>query len=248
MRNYIRLAVLAVLIMPVAAGAADIRVKAPPAPPPFSRSGFYIGGELGGAWADGSVTDNRFGLSASTSHSGFIGGGDIGFNWQTSNIVFGVEADFDGTSLSATGTGVFIPTVGTLQGSANTNSLTTLAGRFGVAANSVLFANQTLFYVKGGGRWVHNTASITNLNTGASISASNTNSGWLIGAGIEWAFFNNWSAKVEYDYLGLNSWSFNGVLLFPNDTFTVSRNIQTLKVGLNYRFNWGGYGYPAPRY
>jgi len=100
---------------------------------------------LGGAWADGSVTDNRFGLSASTSHSGFIGGGDIGFNWQTSNIVFGVEADFDGTSLSATGTGVFIPTVGTLQGSANTNSLTTLAGRIGVAANSGLFANQRCF-------------------------------------------------------------------------------------------------------
>jgi outer membrane immunogenic protein len=237
MRNYIRLAVLAALMMPVAAGAADMRVKAPlapPAPPPFSWSGFYIGGEFGGAWADGSVTDSNFGLSASTSHSGFIGGGDIGFNWQTSNIVFGVEADFDWTSLSATGNGVFIPTVGTLQGSANTDSIATLAGRLGVAT-----VNQMLFYVKGGGGWVRNNASITNLNTGASISASNTNSGWLLGGGLEWAFAPNWSTKLEYDYLRLNSWSFNGVVLFPNDTFTVNRNIQMLKVGLNYRFNWG---------
>ena len=93
------------------ASAADRPVKAPysapPAPPAYyTWTGFYIGGNIGGAWAHGSVDDSLFGLSASASHSGFIGGGQLGFNYQFSNIVLGVEWDFDGTSLDATGNGV----------------------------------------------------------------------------------------------------------------------------------------------
>jgi opacity protein-like surface antigen len=109
---YAGLAVLTALMVPVAAGAADMKLKAPPAPPPpppFSWNGFYIGGEFGWAHANGSVSDSLFGLSASTSHDGFLGGGVVGFNYQTSNIVFGLEGDFDWTSLSATGNGVLIP-------------------------------------------------------------------------------------------------------------------------------------------
>ena len=118
MKTYASLAVLTALMIPVAAGAADMRVKAPlapPPPPPFSWNGFYIGGEIGGAWANGTVTDSLFGLSVSTSHNGWLGGGVVGYNYQTSNIVFGVEGDFDWTSMNATGDGV--PTAfGTLRG------------------------------------------------------------------------------------------------------------------------------------
>ena len=229
-------AALAVLIG-TPAFAADMPLKAPPAPPPpppFSWTGFYIGGELGGAWANGHVTDSLHGLSVSSSHDGWLGGAVVGYNLQTSNIVFGIEADFDGTSLKATGSGVFIPGVGTLQASAKTDWITTVAGRVGFAA-----ADRALFYVKGGGGWVGNTASITNLNTGAAVSASNTNSGWLLGAGIEYAFAPQWSAKLEYDYIGLRSWSWNSTV-FPGDTFTASRNISEFKAGINYRFGWNG--------
>ena len=48
--------------------AADLRrpalYSAAPPPPVFSWTGFYIGGNLGGAWARGSVNDSLFGLSA----------------------------------------------------------------------------------------------------------------------------------------------------------------------------------------
>ena len=216
--------------------AADMAVKAPPAPPPpppFSWTGFYIGGELGGAWANGNVTDSLHGLSVSSNHEGWLGGAVVGYNIQTGNVVFGIEADFDGTSLKATGNGVFIPALGTLQASAKTDWITTVAGRVGYAAD------RTLFYVKGGGGWVGNTASITNLTTGAAISASNTNSGWLVGGGVEYAFAPRWSAKLEYDYIGLRSWSWNSTV-FPGDTFTASRNISTFKAGINYRFGWNG--------
>ena len=223
--------------------AADLRRPAytppPPPPPVFSWTGFYIGGNLGGAWARGSVNDSLFGLSASSDRSGFIGGGQVGVNYQFSNIVLGAEWDFDWTSLDATGNGRFVPGVGTLQGSANTRWISTLAARFGVVLN-----NGVLLYGKAGGAWVDNNATITNLNTGASISASNRNSGWVVGGGVEWAIAGNWSAKLEYDFVQLDDLTF-GPGPFLGNTFTASREIQMFKVGLNYRFGslfGGGYG------
>ena len=130
--------------------AADLRRPAytpPPPPPPVANwTGFYIGGNLGGAWARGSVNDSLFGLSASSDRSGFIGGGQLGVNYQFSNIVLGAEWDFDWTSLDATGNGRFVPGFGTLQGSANTRWISTLAARFGVVLGSGV-----LLYGKAGG-------------------------------------------------------------------------------------------------
>ena len=126
-----------------------------------------------------------------------------------------------------------------LQGSANTRWISTLAARFGVVLN-----NGVLLYGKAGGGWVDNNATITNLNTGASISASNRNSGWVVGAGVEWAIAGNWSAKLEYDFVKLDDLTF-GPGPFLGNTFTASREIQMFKVGLNYRFGslfGGGYG------
>src|SRR5262249_15779308 len=69
-----------------------------------------------------------------------------------------------------------------------------------------------LFYGKAGGGWVgSDNLTITNTVTDASITLpnnNNTNSGWLVGGGIEWAFAPNWSVKIEYDYLGLSSRTF----------------------------------------
>jgi len=229
-------ALAGVLSIPIAATAADLSPQsAPIASAPFGYNywtGFYIGLNLGGAWTNGSVTDSLFGLSASTNRSGFISGGQVGFNYQFGNFVLGVEGDADWTSLSATGTGVPILGIGTLQGSAGTKWVSTLAGRFGVAFDRVLF------YGKAGGGWVGNNATITNLTTGASVSASNTNGGWLLGAGIEWGFLPNSFVKFEYDYLGLRNWTFASPV-FLADTFTVNRNIQMVKIGVNYKFDWG---------
>ena len=79
-----------------------------------------------------------------------------------------------------------------------------------------------LLYGKAGGGWVDNNATVTNLTTGASISASNRNSGWVVGAGVEWAIAGNWSAKLEYDFLKLDDLTF-GPGPFRGDTFTASR-------------------------
>ena len=61
-----------------------------------------------------------------------------------------------------------------------------------------------------------------------------------MGAGFEYAFTQNWTAKFnKYDYLALNNASYNvtvpGALVL---TFTNGgRNVQTFTVGVNYLFH-----------
>ncbi len=234
------------------ANAADVYAR-PYSPPPyvppayvapvFTWTGFYLGGNLGGAWAHRDVTDSLFGVNFNNGNNDgvFIGGGQVGFNWQVNYFVLGFEAEFDGlANNNNTGT-VLIPTVGAIQVTANNRWITTVAARFGVTNG------YWLFYGKAGGGWVGtDDFTVTNVTTGASatVSNNNSNSGWLVGAGIEWAFLPNWSAKLEYDFLGLDSRSFTVPAgFFAGDTFTQSnRNIQMLKVGVNYLFN-GSRGY-----
>jgi outer membrane immunogenic protein len=67
-----------------------------------------------------------------------------------------------------------------------------------------------------------------------------------VGAGIEWAVAPNWSVKIEYDYLGLDSETFTapaGTFL-AGDTFATSNpNIQMVKIGANYLFKYAVGGY-----
>ena len=244
----------ALLSLSMSANAADVgaqpRVYAPPPmyvpPPVFSWTGFYVGGNFGGAWNHQNVTDTLFGLNFSNaSNDGAImGGGQAGFNYQFGNIVLGVEWDIDWVGNNdATNSGIGIAGIGPIQVRSNNGWITTLAGRFGVAYDN------WLFYGKAGGGWVgSDNFTITNTVTGASIAGfgNNTNSGWLAGAGIEWALAPNWSVKIEYDYLGLNSQTFTAPVgtFLAGDTFTTSKpNVQMVKVGANYLFKYwvGGY-------
>jgi opacity protein-like surface antigen len=214
------------------AQAADLSAyKAPATPPYYNWSGFYLGGNLGGAWTDGSLTDNLTGTSFSADHSGLVAGAQIGFNYQIGWFVWGAEASFDRASLDTTSHDSTSPITGnSLQGYANAQDVATIAGRLGVASD------RWLTYVKGGGGWVYNKASITDQTTFALASASATDSGWLVGAGIEYALTSNWTIRLEYDYLGLGGWG-RATPFLPGDTFNVSHHdLQTLTIGVNYRF------------
>jgi outer membrane immunogenic protein len=237
-------AAVATLAISSSGRAADMPLKAPaPAPmiAPFSWSGFYLGGNIGGAWAHRNVTEDRFGLTFNQSSDGvLIGGGQVGYNYQFGNFVIGAEGDFDwaGNNNSNRGVGIVVPgIVGPIRVDSHDTWITTIAARFGVASD------HWLFYGKAGGGWVgHNNFTISNVTTGVAITGgnNNSNSGFLVGAGIEYAFTNNWTVKAEYDYLGLSSRTFivpAGSPFLVGDTFTNrSRNLQMLKVGFNYLF------------
>src|SRR6476660_6739730 len=111
------LASAAMLLSPFAAGAADLAVKAPPPPPPvFSWTGFYIGANIGGAWAHNNWTDTLFLTNFNNNDNAavFIGGGQIGGNYQIGQFVIGGEWDFDWAANQHNSTGVTIPAVGNI--------------------------------------------------------------------------------------------------------------------------------------
>ena len=127
------------------------------------------------------------------------------------------------------------PTGSTASLAVNNRWLTTVVGRLGYAWDRVLF------YGKGGGAWVgSNSPNLTIDGAPVAISSSNGNWGFTGGVGVEWAFAGNWSARFEYDFVGLNQ-SFSIPTssggLPAGDQFTGNtRNIQLLNAGINYKF------------
>ena len=240
---------LAVFMIEAAAaadvGPAPVYKAPPPLAPVFTWSGIYAGGNIGGAWSQNNLTDITQGIDFNNNgNSGvFIGGFQFGGNYQFpgSNFVIGIEWDADWAARQGNGGGVFVPALGqTFAVSSDDRWVTTLTARFGVAFD------HWLFYGKAGGGWVgNNDFAINDVTTGASVTTLNNNtySGWVVGAGVEWAFTNNWTAKLEYDYLGLSSQTTTVPLTSPilaGDTITTNtRDLEMVKVGINYLFNYG---------
>ena len=130
------------------ASAADLPRKAPayvpPAPPPITWTGCYIGGNVGGVFAPPVGGFRFFWIPLdSDSHSGFAGGGQIGCDYQfAGGWVFGIRNMFDGSSLSRDRTFSF-PAVGAFPGATGTVHLKnswfdTLTGRIGYSVHSRL--------------------------------------------------------------------------------------------------------------
>jgi len=90
--------------------------------PPYSWTGFYFGGNLGGAWSGATLTDRLTGLAFDGDNSGFIGGVQGGYNYQIRDFVIGAEWDIDWTSLSHRSSAVVFPApvAATLQESGST--------------------------------------------------------------------------------------------------------------------------------
>jgi outer membrane immunogenic protein len=84
-----------------------------------------------------------------------------------------------------------------------------------------------------------NAVGIPVTNTGA----SETRNGATVGIGGEWGFAPNWSAKLEYDYVALDTANFpetlttiaTGVSAFAARSGGASLNV--VKVGISYRFS-----------
>ena len=69
---------------------------------------------------------------------------------------------------------------------------------------------------------------------------THTQVGWSAGLGIEAAFAENWTAKVEYIYAGLGTANVacTTVCVGSPTTIAVNMNDQLVRAGLNYKFNF----------
>ncbi len=113
----------------------------------------------------------------------------------------------------------------------NTRGLGSVTGRLGYTWGP------TLLYVKGGAGFRDGgdaTATIAGVPT--AVAANNTTVGYTIGAGLEYMFAPNWSAKAEYQYYNFGNTSFTT----PVSNVAFNRDVNTVKLGVNYRFNLGG--------
>jgi outer membrane immunogenic protein len=131
----------------------------------------------------------------------------------------------------------------------------------GVSLNSSTVVSANPYYWSpGGGVALPSYATAWMPSSVGGVNFANTQVGWTAGGGLEWMFWPNWSAKVEYLYYDLGSVTQNFVMA-SQDTFVafdgtpypgaaifggqvrarVNGNI--VRAGLNYHFNWGA---PAP--
>jgi outer membrane immunogenic protein len=212
--------------------------KAPAAVAPiYNWTGFFVGAEGGGGWGKDDWNLPLAGgiHAAGTSISGATAGGVIGYNWQMpSNVVLGIEGNLDWADLKATSTCISNTT---LNCRSKLDAMYTVTGRLGYAFSSVLL------YVKGGGAWTTDKSNVFVAATGTLLeSASTTRDGWTVGAGLEYMFLPNWSAKVEYDYYDFGNKT--TALVTPAgatlDTINSKLTVNTVKAGINYHFNLGG--------
>jgi outer membrane immunogenic protein len=205
----------------------------------FSWSGCYLGGHMGLAgghttWKDtvpnGAIDATGSGQTANTDMSGGLYGGQIGCDYQFGNLVAGIEGSFSAATLAGTNMDQFNSTW-TLR--SKTDWLGSVTGRLGFTAD------RALIYARGGIAWAHNDFEIENTAILAG-KPSLTRMGWVLGAGVEWSLAPCWTAFVEGDYysfVGKNV-PFAGDAINPTPPFVVqtSQTIETLKVGVNYRF------------
>ncbi len=209
--------------------AADLGRRRPPPPPPpapayvvppFSWTGLYFGGQIGGDWARANWVDPFGGVHDKTSGSGFLAGGQVGYNYQMGPLVAGVEGDFSWTNADGTKTDAFGNKLKT-----RLDWTSTVTGRLGYAVDRVLF------YGKGGAAFAHDKDTLTD-PFGAVVSGAATRTGWTAGAGVEYGFANNWSAKVEYDYLGFGTQN----VTLGGMPASIDLKAHELKGGINYHF------------
>lgn len=229
------------------ANAADLApvYKAPPAAAkPFSWTGFYVGGNIGGGWADkdwNNLTASsgaRFtGHLGSLSASSVLGGVQAGYNYQMGNWLLGVEGGWTWTNLDTTLTSTD-PFVGDFSATSRINWVASVVGRVGFTFD------RFLAYAGGGGAWAKekdNYVSIGNPNFG--WEGSNTQSGWTALVGLEYAIDAHWSARVQYNHydfgtgtVTLNTTDPPHASFTPTFTVETPLRIDAVVVGINYRF------------
>jgi outer membrane immunogenic protein len=226
-----------------AANAADMPVKARPAPvPTYDWTGFYIGGfdseSVNHATANtpapgaiGGVHPGSMGVVG----SGWGGGVTAGYNLQFDpHWLVGLEGDFAWLG----GGRVYrdwddIAGVGVVP-----KWSATLRGRLGYVTGP------SLLYITGGAGWVNVTDSFGGTFPALPLASSTTTTvGGVAGAGIETKLSRNWSAKTEYLYIdGGSTHAYTGNPFGILTTANTSHNYQVIKTGLNYRLdgNWEG--------
>jgi outer membrane immunogenic protein len=213
---------------------AQVRHAPPVSVPEFD--GLYAGISGGFGWGHSNQTDPGlpFTTTATTvpegdgsfSLNGGVIGGTLGFNWRYGPWVYGLEGDYSWTNINGSSNGCGAAFISHTC-STELDSLGTFRGRIGYTLGP---QGTWLVYATGG-------LAVGDLEASDSLfnaSGSEFRAGWTVGAGVETAFWRNWSAKAEYLYVDLGkSVLFN---IGPGVPETISFTANVFRVGVNYKF------------
>lgn len=207
--------------------AADLPPPAPPPPrapaayipapaPVYNWSGLYAG--LNGGYGFGTSNWTAFLTSSGNfSPTGWIVGGTLGGNYQIGEFVFGAETDLDFSTIKGNTPAAFCVPCGTAN-----DWLGTFRGRAGFALDRVLFYGTFGF--------AYGDIKMNAITT----SNDSTQLGWAGGAGVEGAFADNWTARLEYLYADLGNATCTTACLGGN--FPVSLKLNLVRLGVDYKF------------
>jgi outer membrane immunogenic protein len=231
----IAVATVAALVgSPVWAADLAVKAPSPAAATAYNWSGPYWGLNAGYGFANQTATENDnppllVNIPAAQriftfNRDGAIAGGQIGYNWQIARPwLVGVEADLDWADVKGNDTSTFLfggAFPGAFTASSRLEWFGTLRGRLGLIVDDrlLVFGTGGLAYgeTKFTGSIVNNFGAPLVLSAGASPicannavcyqgSTSKTSAGWVVGAGLEYAVWNNVTLKAEYLYVDLGS-------------------------------------------
>ena len=241
MKKFLLSTVALVAFGTVSAVAADLPArtytKAPVyAAPVYNWTGFYVGAHIGAGFRDNnSANFTAFGFNNGNNDANFLGGGQVGADYQFApNWLVGVEGQISGLSdnnrtfVNAAGAGI----------RDHSDWLASVTGRLGYTWGP------GLLYAKGGVAFRDDNGLTAFAAPGVAtpFTTNRDQTGYTVGGGLEYMFAPAWSAKVEYQYYNFGNTNVIAAgLPAPFTTGGAYRDdLHTVKVGVNYHFNWGG--------
>lgn len=226
--SVIRAGIVAVLLSTTSAAfAADITIPEEPAPiapiPIFTWTGFYVGIVGGYNWGSSDWSTNEFDNVSFNANGGNVGG-TVGYNYQfANNVVLGLETDLSWSGAK----GDVVCAFDDLRCETESQWFGTLRPRLGYAFD------RFLPYITAGAAYGNVKLSARDrFDNDFSFSDSVTRFGWSAGVGVEYAFTDQWTAKIEYLHTDLGSDN------FLIDDFIVNSDWKAdgVRVGVNYKF------------
>jgi outer membrane immunogenic protein len=228
----------------VSANAADLNYKAAPmAQSVYNWTGFYLGANAGGGFANADHVDvdgfNTTGGINKFQEPFGTGGFTAGYNWQLGHAVLGIEGDYNFANVDVSQSANFDGVTTRFQ----MDQFATVRARAGIALD------QALIYATAGVAFGHFHNTTTFSDDGlpvAQADESKWKTGLAVGAGVEYALTHNWSLKGEYMLM-----QFGNSLVQINDVpgggsscgnvscrMNYSNSVQLARIGLNYKFGY----------
>ncbi len=228
-------------LLTVSAFAADLGVPPTSAPPPaFTWTSCYGGLHAGGGLGQKDLTDTAGVLSPTTGFtavnlgiSGYMLGGQIGCDYQFApNWILGIEGAVSGGNIG--GKTVFAPPGipgDTTTFKETTDFLMSATARVGYTWD------RWMLYAKGGFADAGDKYDAFDTAATYNFEGLENRIGWTAGAGVEWALWEDWSVRLEYDYYGFGTRSvtfIDSTIAMTSGPEEIKQNIQVVTLGLNF--------------